>query len=993
MADGHIVLRTEVDSSGLKNDAKKLASEFEAATKAVEVQARKVEDLHKKLAALQSGEAQGTSTAVEKAKKESDSLIATLSELEKKYEELSRARNAIADKPLQGTQADLTRMSFSGQAQKVGENYYTPEAAAQLQKLEAELRAVGAELDAAQAKANAAGKKITEATGTATQAEIRKTSAEIEKATAEYGRLQVKASKAGVAIKKSMDESKVSTSAVGRELAKLGDRLASTVKSALLFSVLYKGLAMFKTTIASVLMSNESFRQSLYSLQAALWTAFAPILQVIVPALKTLVDWITTAIIAIGKLIAAFTGQSYEAMTKQGKALQQQAAGYNAGTKAAGKNSKATKKNTAELKKQLAAFDELQVLKQDDEKSKSGGTQDANAQGVGTAFGGLEAGGTGAGFDITQISADLATIMAAVGTSLAAVGLILLFLGNIPLGLGFIVAGAAAFSVGIQAFSENQYSDGISEDLESIMTAVASALVALGLILLVLGQIGWGLGAIIAGIGVFSVKEFAVGQSYNGNDVRQMLNNILNIASLYLAVIGLIVMMIPNMFLLGVGMVVAGIGIFKATKANLSSDKATSALEKFMKDNEEKIVGVGTALIVIGILLCACGQFLLGMGILIGGAGLVYTAATVNDKDAMQAIEDFLKDNSALIIGVGAALLVIGILILMLAGAAFFPLGLACVLAGGYLLAKEVMLNYDAIKKAITEFLDNNKALLIGVGAALLVIGVVLCVTGVGIPLGIACIVAGGSLLAAEAVLNWDKIKKKISSWVDTVKTWISEHPAALMVIGLILVLTGVGIPLGLGLLAVGGVVLGKELVENWDFIKDKIKEVWEDVKKYWDDNIAPVFTAKWWGDLAKKAMNGLLTVIENALNWIVNEVNKLSWDVPEWIPIIGGKKWGFDFKHVSVPRLAQGAVIPPNKQFLAVLGDQKQGTNVEAPLSTIEQAVQNVLDRRGDTFSGDITIPLMLDETEFGRAVITASQLEQYRRSGARVSTKIGAV
>ena len=121
MADGHIILRTEVDSSGLKNDAKKLAAEFENATKAVEAQARKVEDLHKKLAALQSGEAQGTSAAVAKAKQESDTLIATLSKLEKKYEELSRAREAIADKPLQGTQAELTQASCSGQAQKVGE--------------------------------------------------------------------------------------------------------------------------------------------------------------------------------------------------------------------------------------------------------------------------------------------------------------------------------------------------------------------------------------------------------------------------------------------------------------------------------------------------------------------------------------------------------------------------------------------------------------------------------------------------------------------------------------------------------------------------------------------------------------------------------------------------------------------------------------------------------------------------------------------------------
>ena len=42
----------------------------------------------------------------------------------------------------------------------------------------------------------------------------------------------------------------------------------------------------------------------------------------------------------------------------------------------------------------------------------------------------------------------------------------------------------------------------------------------------------------------------------------------------------------------------------------------------------------------------------------------------------------------------------------------------------------------------------------------------------------------------------------------------------------------------------------------------------------------------------------------------------------------------------MSIPRLAQGAVIPPNREFMAVLGDQKHGTNIEAPLSTIQEAV-----------------------------------------------------
>ncbi len=58
-----------------------------------------------------------------------------------------------------------------------------------------------------------------------------------------------------------------------------------------------------------------------------------------------------------------------------------------------------------------------------------------------------------------------------------------------------------------------------------------------------------------------------------------------------------------------------------------------------------------------------------------------------------------------------------------------------------------------------------------------------------------------------------------------------------------------------------------------------------------------------------------------------------------------------------SVPHLASGAVIPPNKEFMAVLGDQKSGTNIEAPLDTIKQAVAEVMGQGGGSSNGDINI------------------------------------
>lgn len=93
--------------------------------------------------------------------------------------------------------------------------------------------------------------------------------------------------------------------------------------------------------------------------------------------------------------------------------------------------------------------------------------------------------------------------------------------------------------------------------------------------------------------------------------------------------------------------------------------------------------------------------------------------------------------------------------------------------------------------------------------------------------------------------------------------------------------------------------------------------------------------------------INGMIQAIVNALNRVGSMLNTLSFTVPDWVPGIGGSTLGFNFGTITAPQipyLAQGAVIPPNREFMAVLGDQSHGTNVEAPLATIQQAVAAVM-------------------------------------------------
>ncbi len=125
-------------------------------------------------------------------------------------------------------------------------------------------------------------------------------------------------------------------------------------------------------------------------------------------------------------------------------------------------------------------------------------------------------------------------------------------------------------------------------------------------------------------------------------------------------------------------------------------------------------------------------------------------------------------------------------------------------------------------------------------------------------------------------------------------------------------------------------------------------------------DFLLGVFTADWnkaWQGLKKlfkNAVNGILSLINGMLsgisagvNAMIRLLNKLKFTLPDWVPGLGGKTFGLNLSTVKTPQiplLAKGAVLPANKPFLAMVGDQTHGTNIEAPLATIQQAVAEVL-------------------------------------------------
>lgn len=87
---------------------------------------------------------------------------------------------------------------------------------------------------------------------------------------------------------------------------------------------------------------------------------------------------------------------------------------------------------------------------------------------------------------------------------------------------------------------------------------------------------------------------------------------------------------------------------------------------------------------------------------------------------------------------------------------------------------------------------------------------------------------------------------------------------------------------------------------------------------------------------------------------------------------------------NIKIPKLATGAVIQPNSEFVSILGDQKSGVNIESPLATMVDAFTRALDSRGGSgFNGVIQIPVYVDGELNSMQVIDTQELERYRSNG----------
>ena len=234
---------------------------------------------------------------------------------------------------------------------------------------------------------------------------------------------------------------------------------------------------------------------------------------------------------------------------------------------------------------------------------------------------------------------------------------------------------------------------------------------------------------------------------------------------------------------------------------------------------------------------------------------------------------------------IATAILLFGIFskFMPFADAAKYAAGFAAVLVG-----LVVAVNYfvDAWKNGLND--ENLKGLLIGL--TLIVLGLAIAFGTLGAAIGL--IVGGIALLVIG-------IKDYLEKGEGTLQNTLAVV-AGIIAIGVaIALLVGGWIPL----LIAGVVAIGAAIAMNWEKVKAVLGKVWSWVKT---NIINPIING----------INGLLSIIETALNWIIDKINTIKFDVPDWVPVIGGKTLGFNLQPVSfskIPLLATGTNYVPN--------------------------------------------------------------------------------
>ena len=721
-----------------------------------------------------------------------------------------------------------------------------------------------------------------------------------------------------------------------KNLAKFRNRLMSIVSGALVFNLISAGLRKTTEWMGSAALSSATLRAALGNLQGAASTAAAPLLQAILPALTAIANAAATAFYYIAQLVSFLTGKSIGA--SQGAA------------KAMGKYAKAAKSAGSAADGALAKFDELDVL----DKNSGGGAgaitpnydfntdnpfldeilqaiKDGDWYGVGQLIGEKLRDSLNAipWPDIQDKARAWATNIAnCINGFIEVPGLWEAIGHTVAQGLNTALIFADTLMQGIHWDSLGA---GIARGLT---TAVA--------------ELDWPLlgrvltdGMRAAILTLYSFVQTYTGWADLGNSIAACINSAI---------------------------------------ANIPWMEAGLGLSGF-------VVGLLHTLIatVQGTDWTALGQNIVSMVSAIDWVGLFSAMGTLA-IDVLQAINSILDQVDWDAVGQKI---------------------MECIEA----------VDWAGILSQLGEIINNNWPLLLAIlGAALLpqistfilstVLGTVLNALAVFIASVVASIglwplllVAAVSVILAAIIetlrKHGDDIRAGVDKFGETIADIIRSAGEKVKEIWNGLWLT----------VKLIGMQLWEDITQGWnDFwtnIGTALDSAAADIQQGWNDAWTAVsdFVSDIWEgitDTIETAINGIIGLVNSMISAIVGGVNGVigvlngfGFDVPEWAQDkLGVERVGFNIDPITAPQipyLAQGAVIPANHEFLAVLGDQTNGTNIEAPLATIQQALAEVMEAY--TGQQDITIRFAGDLAQLARVLKPYIDKEENRR-GAKLVT-----
>lgn len=351
----------------------------------------------------------------------------------------------------------------------------------------------------------------------------------------------------------------------------------------------------------------------------------------------------------------------------------------------------------------------------------------------------------------------------------------------------------------------------IEDTLAEITTIVSGFMLAVGAILVVTGvNIPLGVGLMAAGA-VGLAATVGLNWTAMSSELASTLALITGVVGGFLLALGAIMAFSGANLPLGIALMALG-GASLVTAAVINWHNS----DRHLTDALTTLTGVlAGASLAVGAMLAFTGVATgLGIALMAVGAVTLVSAAALNWNSIPAALASPLSRVGLLVSGATLALGAI------LAFSGCMPLGIALMAIGATSLVSVMALNWNGLSDEIQNVIAIITTV---VSVAFLAIGAALAFSGANVPLGLALLAAGAVTMGTAIMPNWNDLSDNVQQKISMITTVVG---GALLAVGAILALSGVALPLGLGLMAAGALSLGAIATLNWDFVVNSIKKV-----------------------------------------------------------------------------------------------------------------------------------------------------------------------